>query len=53
MPGLVVYLANSLGLEVQEADPWYLISKDKALASKLAQDAPSYSVAVGLALREE
>ncbi len=53
MPNLVVYLANNLGLEVQEADPWYLISKDKALVSKLAQDAPLYSVAVGLALRED
>lgn len=53
MPGLVVYLANFLGLEVQEADPWYSIAKDKAIVSKLAQDAPSYSVAVGLALKED
>ena len=53
MPGFVVYLANSLGLEVQEADPWYAIDKDKAAAARLAQDAPSYSVAVGLALREQ
>lgn len=53
MPGLVVYLANSLGLEVQEADPWYLILKDKALGVKLSVDAPLFSVAVGLALREE
>lgn len=53
MPGLVIYLANSFGLEVQEADPWYLISKDKGLERKLATEAPSYSVAVGLALREE
>lgn len=53
LPGLVIYLANTLGLEVQEADPWYFIIKDKSLVSKLAQDAPSYSVAVGLALRED
>lgn len=53
MPGLVIYLANTLNLEVQEADPWYLITKDKSLVGKLSQDAPSYSVAVGLALREE
>lgn len=53
MPGFVIYLANRLGLEVQEADPWYSIEKDKGLTAKLAQDAPSYSVAVGLALREE
>jgi len=53
MPGLVIYLANTLGLEVQEADPWYSIVKEKDAVPKLAQDAPSYSVAVGLALRED
>lgn len=53
MPGLVIYFANNLGLEVQEADPWYLIAKDKTLSSKLSVDASSYSVAVGLALRED
>lgn len=53
MPGLVIYFANSLGLEVQEADPWYSIIKDKAIAGKLAQEAPTYAVATGLALREE
>ncbi|MBI4036049.1 type IV pilus assembly protein PilM [Candidatus Daviesbacteria bacterium] len=53
MPGLVIYLANALGLEVQEADPWYSITRDKASVMKLSQDAPSYSVAVGLALRED
>ncbi len=52
MPGLVIFFANSSGLEVQEADPWYSIVKDKGLDSKLTVNAPSYSVAVGLALRE-
>lgn len=51
LPGLVIYLANNLGLEVQEADPWYFVAKDKALKSKLAEEAPIYTVAVGLALR--
>ncbi len=53
MPGLVIYFANNLGLEVQEADPWYSINKDKELVSKLSKDAPSYAVAVGLALRDQ
>ena len=53
MPGAVIYFAEKLGLEVQEADPWYSIEKDKALISKLSADAPTYSVAVGLALRGE
>lgn len=53
MPGLVIYLAHSLGLEVQEADPWFSIIKEKESVTKLAQDASSYSVAVGSALRED
>lgn len=53
MPGLVIYFANSLGLEVQEADPWYAIVKDKGFMAKISAEAPAYSVAVGLALREE
>ncbi len=53
MPGLVIYLANILGLEVQEADPWFSIIKDNNFVSRLAQEASSYSVAVGLALRED
>lgn len=53
MPGMVIYFANNLGLEVQEADPWYFVTKDKNLAPKLSQDAPFYSVAVGLALKDE
>lgn len=52
MPGLVVYFGSNLGLEVQEADPWYYVAKDKEAMVKLAKDAPSYSVATGLALRD-
>lgn len=53
LPGLVIYFANNLGLEVQEADPWYFVAKDKSLKNKLEAEAPFYSVAVGLALKEE
>lgn len=49
LPGLVIYLANALGLEVQEGDPWLSIQKDPQLSAKLAAEAASYSVAVGLA----
>lgn len=52
-PGLVIYFANKLGLEVQEADPWYFVAKEKSVVTKLSTEAPLYSVAVGLALREE
>lgn len=53
LPGLVVYFANSLGLETQEADPWYFVEKDPSLQTKLAATAPDFAVAVGLALRNE
>lgn len=52
LPGLVRYLATVLGLEVQEADPWFSLSFDPGIKNKIASDGPSYSVAVGLALRE-
>lgn len=53
LPGLVIYFANALGLEIQEADPWSMVDKDRAIQSKLAADAMNYTIAVGLALREE
>lgn len=53
LPGLVVYFANTVGLEIQEADPWYFIEKDPGLQAKLTSDAALYTVAVGLAMRGE
>ncbi|OGE25626.1 hypothetical protein A3C32_02980 [Candidatus Daviesbacteria bacterium RIFCSPHIGHO2_02_FULL_41_14] len=52
LPGLMVYLAGRLGLEAQEADPWGFLEKDPSIASRVATD-PSYTIAVGLALRNE
>lgn len=52
LPGLVVHFANSMGLEVQEADPWVVIDKAPEIVKQLASQAPVYSVAVGLALKE-
>lgn len=52
LPGLVTYFANNLGLEVQEADPWLGVQVDPSLKSKLVVEGASYSVAVGLAMRE-
>ncbi len=53
LPGLVIYLANVLGLEIQEADPWYFIEKDNNILPKQLAEAIQYTVAVGLALRTE
>lgn len=52
LPGLVKYFTNILGLEVQEADPWYPLTFEPGIKSKLTAEGPAYSVAVGLALRE-
>jgi type IV pilus assembly protein PilM len=51
LPGVVVYFANSLGLEVQEADPWINVDKSQFSSAKITEDAPLYAVAVGLALK--
>lgn len=53
LPGLVKYFTNVLGLEVQEADPWFSLSFDPSLKSKLTTEGVIYSVAVGLSLREK
>lgn len=52
LPGLLIFLANALGIEVQVGDPWFNIKKEPSIESQLAEDAPLYSVAVGLALKE-
>lgn len=53
LPGIVRYFATALDLETQEADPWSVISIDPSLKTKLVSEGPTYSVAVGLALRED
>lgn len=53
LPGLVVHVANNLGLEVQEADPWLSIAKDPSIKAKISVGGALYSVATGLALRGE
>lgn len=53
MPGIVPYFTNILGLEVQEADPWFSLSLDPTVKNKLTNQGATYSVSVGLALRED
>ncbi len=53
LPGIVRYFTNFLGLEVQEADPWYNLSYDPSIKNKLVAEASSYVVAAGLALRSK
>ncbi|MBI2021694.1 type IV pilus assembly protein PilM [Candidatus Daviesbacteria bacterium] len=53
LPGMVKYFADSLGLEVQEADPWTAVNVDQSVKNKLATEGPFYAVAVGLGMKEE
>ena len=50
LPGMVVYMAEHVGIEAQLANPWLGIIKDPRFASVEAEGA-SYAVAIGLALR--
>jgi len=51
LPGLVAYMAETLGIESQVANPWLGIKKDGRFAV-LNNEGPLFSVAVGLALRD-
>ncbi|MCX6793786.1 MAG: type IV pilus assembly protein PilM [Candidatus Gottesmanbacteria bacterium] len=50
LPGMVVLLAQSLGVEVQFANPWVGIART-ARFNVLNTEGPNFCVAVGLALR--
>lgn len=53
LPGIAVYLAANLGIEVIRGDPWERLSVPaKFSREELEQLAPSFSVAVGLALKQ-
>lgn len=53
LPGIVQFFAELMNLEVQEADPWFGVSVDPNLKSKIADEGSLYSVALGLSLRED
>lgn len=53
LPGVLVYLADSLGLEVARGNPWEMISIPANFPrEQLEEIAPSFAVAAGLALKE-
>jgi len=51
LPGLIPYLAEHTGIEVQQGNPWVGIAKDPRFAV-LNAEGPLFAVAIGLALRE-
>lgn len=53
LPGIVVYLAEILGVEVVRGDPWETVTIPKGFPRKeLTGVAPMFAVVVGLALKE-
>lgn len=50
LPGMVVYIAEQVGIETQLANPWVGIIKDSRF-NVLDAEGPSFGIAVGLALR--
>ena len=53
LPGVLVYLADSLGMEVARGNPWEAISiPGNFPRDQLEEIAPSFAVAAGLALKE-
>jgi len=51
LPGLIPYLAEATGIEVQQGNPWVGIRKDPRF-NVLNAEGPLFAVAIGLALRE-
>lgn len=53
LPGILVYLAAALNVEVQLGDPWRTVVVSASHNRKQLEDiGPSFAVAVGLALKE-
>uniref|UniRef100_A0A832E1P1 Type IV pilus assembly protein PilM n=1 Tax=candidate division WWE3 bacterium TaxID=2053526 RepID=A0A832E1P1_UNCKA len=53
LPGVLVYLADSLGMEVARGNPWEIVSVPANFPrEQLEEIAPSFAVATGLALKE-
>jgi len=53
LPGLTEYVVKSLGVNAQVANPWLNIAVDNKFKDLVAKGGSSYSVAIGLSLKDE
>ena len=53
LPGITEYVSKSLGVNAQIANPWLNISIDNKFKDLVAKGGPSYSVAIGLGLKDD
>ena len=52
LPGIDLFFTNSTGIETAIADPWKIISNQNELPKPLLDNGPDYTIAVGLAMRD-
>ena len=53
LPGLTEYVSKSLGVQASVANPWRNIAVDDKFKDIVEKSGPSYSIAIGLALKDE
>jgi len=53
LPGLADYISEALHVNASIANPWMNISIDEKFKDIISKSGPSYSVAIGLALKDE
>ena len=53
LPGLADYISGRLGVSAEVADPWHNIKIPGKFESIISKSRPSFSVAIGLALKDE
>lgn len=53
LPGLATYISKALHVNATIANPWSNISVDRKFKDIISKSGPSYSVAIGLALKDE
>jgi Tfp pilus assembly PilM family ATPase len=53
LPGLEEYVSKSLGVHASVANPWRNISVENKFKDIVEKSGPSYSIAIGLALKDE
>jgi type IV pilus assembly protein PilM len=53
LPGLAEYISKALNVNASIANPWTNISVDQKFKDIISKSGPSYSIAIGLALKDE
>jgi type IV pilus assembly protein PilM len=53
LPGLAEYISNALHVNASIANPWVNIAVNQRFKDIISKSGPSYSVAIGLALKDE